>query len=392
MYCRQKKKTMPETSQSQFVSKKNPPSLNIIDNNIYLTSNHSKSIINADNNTIDQPPLTPQAFCLRWNNYQSNLTTVFTQLLQDEQFVDVTLSCDGYAIKAHKIVLSACSPYFQSIFYDNPCQHPIVIMRDIRWTELQPIVEFMYRGEINVSQDQIEPLLKVAQLLKVRGLADVNNATTAGCNSTATTTTTTTTGGSGGGNMMPVNESKIASTSINNFNNYVAADDDVDDNNETMIKDEMIERIKPTIKRSRTLEKEWNDNVYDLLATPPASADKRHKWSSSVKNENHSLKRNDIFSDNNGVHHLRSNTFSDNGVHHHNTTQPISVPSDSAADISDGDTRMKDVIDSVAAGDLVIDEDKVSENLIIFSKIYNFIYVYSMLITIFVFCEFNEIM
>ncbi|CAG9770547.1 unnamed protein product [Ceutorhynchus assimilis] len=116
----------------------------------------------------------PQHFCLRWNNYQTNLTNVFDQLLQSESFVDVTLACDGHSIKAHKMVLSACSPYFQSLFFENPCQHPIVIMRDIKWPELKAAVEFMYKGEINVSQEQIGPLLKVAETLKIRGLADVN--------------------------------------------------------------------------------------------------------------------------------------------------------------------------------------------------------------------------
>lgn len=118
---------------------------------------------------------TSQQFCLRWNNYQTNLTSVFDQLLQNESFVDVTLACDGQSIKAHKMVLSACSPYFQALFFDNPCQHPIIIMRDVKWPELKAAVEFMYKGEINVSQDQIGPLLRVAEMLKIRGLADVNS-------------------------------------------------------------------------------------------------------------------------------------------------------------------------------------------------------------------------
>lgn len=119
-----------------------------------------------------------QQFCLRWNNYQTNLTNVFDELLQSESFVDVTLACEGQSIKAHKMVLSACSPYFQSLFYENPCQHPIVIMRDVGWNELKAIMEFMYKGEINVSQDQINPLLKVAEMLKIRGLAEVNTTDT----------------------------------------------------------------------------------------------------------------------------------------------------------------------------------------------------------------------
>ena len=57
-----------------------------------------------------------QQFCLRWNDYQTNLTNVFDQLLQTESFVDVTLTTDeGQSVKCHKVVLSACSPYFQKV-------------------------------------------------------------------------------------------------------------------------------------------------------------------------------------------------------------------------------------------------------------------------------------
>ena len=67
-----------------------------------------------------------QEFRLRWNNYQANLAQVFDQLLQTESFVDVTLTTDeGQSLKCHKVVLSACSPYFQQLFMENPCQHPI---------------------------------------------------------------------------------------------------------------------------------------------------------------------------------------------------------------------------------------------------------------------------
>ncbi|CAO1345360.1 unnamed protein product [Diamesa serratosioi] len=132
----------------------------------------SKGTPNDTNNNSNKN--NPQQFCLRWNNYQTNLTCVFDQLLQSESFVDVTLACDGNQIKAHKIVLSACSPYFQSLFFENPCQHPIIIMRDVKWLELKAIVEFMYKGEINVNQEQISPLLAIAEMLQIRGLAEVN--------------------------------------------------------------------------------------------------------------------------------------------------------------------------------------------------------------------------
>ncbi|MCL4154219.1 UNVERIFIED_CONTAM: hypothetical protein GTU68_005024 [Idotea baltica] len=114
-----------------------------------------------------------QQFCLRWNNYQSNLIQVFNQLFQTESFVDVTLACEGHSVKAHRIVLAACSPYFLTVLSETPCSHPVVILQGVKWTELKAIVEFMYKGEINISQDQLASLLRVAESLKIRGLADV---------------------------------------------------------------------------------------------------------------------------------------------------------------------------------------------------------------------------
>lgn len=175
---------------------KNPSPMSILENRSQdpqepptdLSKFNMKSVNSATlNDSNNNSKNNSQQFCLRWNNYQTNLTCVFDQLLQSESFVDVTLACDGQQIKAHKIVLSACSPYFQSLFFDNPCQHPIIIMRDVRWAELKAIVEFMYKGEINVNQDQISPLLAIAEMLQIRGLAEVNNEQNAMGNNLAET-------------------------------------------------------------------------------------------------------------------------------------------------------------------------------------------------------------
>nr|CAD7591056.1 unnamed protein product [Timema genevievae] len=116
-------------------------------------------------------------YCLRWNNHQSNLLGVFSQLLQDESLVDVTLACaEGLSIRAHKVVLSACSSYFQTLFVDHPNRHPIVILKDVRFAELRTLVEFMYKGEVNVEYCQLSALLKTAESLKVKGLAEMTNA------------------------------------------------------------------------------------------------------------------------------------------------------------------------------------------------------------------------
>lgn len=60
--------------------------------------------------------MTMQQFCLRWNNHQPNFISVFSSLLNSETLVDVTLAAEGRHLQAHKVVLSACSSYFQVIF------------------------------------------------------------------------------------------------------------------------------------------------------------------------------------------------------------------------------------------------------------------------------------
>lgn len=113
-----------------------------------------------------------QHFCLRWNNYRTNITAEFETLREGEHFVDVTLACDGQQLKAHKVVLSACSPYFKELLQGNPCSHPIIILRDVAYTHMRSLLEFMYAGEVNISQAQLGAFLHTAEALKIRGLAE----------------------------------------------------------------------------------------------------------------------------------------------------------------------------------------------------------------------------
>ena len=113
-----------------------------------------------------------QQFCLRWNNHQSALVSVFDHLLQSEAFVDVTLAVEGLLLRAHKLVLSACSPYFQAVFASHPAKHPIIILKDVRYADLKALLDFMYRGEVAVDQDRLPAFLRLAESLKIRGLAE----------------------------------------------------------------------------------------------------------------------------------------------------------------------------------------------------------------------------
>ncbi|ALC39307.1 lolal [Drosophila busckii] len=115
-----------------------------------------------------------QHYALKWNDFQSSILNSFRHLRDEEDFVDVTLACDERSFTAHKVVLSACSPYFRKLLKANPCEHPIVILRDVRCEDVENLLSFMYNGEVNVSHEQLPDFLKTAHLLQIRGLADVN--------------------------------------------------------------------------------------------------------------------------------------------------------------------------------------------------------------------------
>ncbi|KAB7496583.1 Protein bric-a-brac 1, partial [Armadillidium nasatum] len=111
-------------------------------------------------------------FLLKWNNHQNNFVEVFNFLRTQDAFVDVTLACDGKSFSAHKVVLSACSPYFQTLFQTNPCKHPIVFLKDVKGQDMEALIEFIYKGEVSVSQTELGSLISTAENLKIKGLAE----------------------------------------------------------------------------------------------------------------------------------------------------------------------------------------------------------------------------
>ncbi|XP_076622552.1 uncharacterized protein LOC143342492 isoform X2 [Colletes latitarsis] len=119
-----------------------------------------------------------EQFSLRWNNFSSNLTSGFLSHLTENDLVDVTLAVEGQLLQAHKLVLSVCSPYFKNIFKENPCQHPVIILKDMKYTEIESLLQFMYQGEINIKQEDLSTFLKVAQTLQIRGLATEDTSST----------------------------------------------------------------------------------------------------------------------------------------------------------------------------------------------------------------------
>jgi len=113
-----------------------------------------------------------EKFCLRWNDFEKNISSSFRELKEDKDFFDVTLVCDDHnQLQAHKVILSACSPFFRSVLKKNPHQHPLLYLKGVKYVEIQLVLNFMYHGEVNVAQDELNSFLSVAEDLQVKGLS-----------------------------------------------------------------------------------------------------------------------------------------------------------------------------------------------------------------------------
>ena len=113
-------------------------------------------------------------FCLRWNSYESNISSSFRELREDSEFFDVTLCCDNGIdiVQAHKVILAACSPFFHDILsHQKNQQNPLFYLKGICLKDLQIAIKFMYQGEVNIARESLNNFLEVAEDLEIKGLS-----------------------------------------------------------------------------------------------------------------------------------------------------------------------------------------------------------------------------
>ena len=114
--------------------------------------------------------MSSEKFCLRWNDFSSQLSGSFKEIRDKKDFFDVTLVSDQDQVEAHKVIISACSPFFRDILSRNPHHHPLLYLRGVKHRELQSVLDFIYHGEVNIAQDDLNSFLLVAEELQVKGL------------------------------------------------------------------------------------------------------------------------------------------------------------------------------------------------------------------------------
>ena len=130
------------------------------------------TLFNQINCIISITVVMGEKFSLKWNDYLVNVTKKFSSLRNEEEFSDVTLvSSDKRQVSAHKVVLSSSSDYFKTILQNNNKSKDIILcLENISHEELNNMLDYVYNGEVNIEQDQLDRFLTIAQRFQLEGL------------------------------------------------------------------------------------------------------------------------------------------------------------------------------------------------------------------------------
>ena len=106
---------------------------------------------------------------LGWNDFQINLNSTLEAHLNSSDFADVTLVSANGQQSAHRLVLSAGSPLLAKLLTSLP-PNPVLYFWDLQASLLSTLVEFLYKGKVEVATSDLAAFLALADKLKVRGL------------------------------------------------------------------------------------------------------------------------------------------------------------------------------------------------------------------------------
>ena len=107
-----------------------------------------------------------EKFCLRWNDFETNISSAFHDLKEEKDFSDVTLVCADQQVEAHRVILAASSPFFKKVLRKVQHSHPLIYMKGIKISELEAVLSFVYHGEVNMAEADLNSFLAVAEELK----------------------------------------------------------------------------------------------------------------------------------------------------------------------------------------------------------------------------------
>ena len=110
-------------------------------------------------------------FCLKWDDFDTNIGEYFGKLRDDQISYDVTLATDdGQQIQAHKLILSAGSQFFNDILIRSDNNNLLIYLQGIRSDLIKHVTDFIYNGEVFIKQEELEEVLETGKELMVNGL------------------------------------------------------------------------------------------------------------------------------------------------------------------------------------------------------------------------------
>ena len=119
--------------------------------------------------------MSEEVVTLNYGHFESQAAKMLNNLICKEEFTDVTLVADGQQIKAHKFILSFCSPFFENMFKQNPHPHPLIYLKGVSFENLKGVIEFVYQGEIMVNQDMLASFLETGNDLQIKFFVEEEN-------------------------------------------------------------------------------------------------------------------------------------------------------------------------------------------------------------------------
>ena len=111
-----------------------------------------------------------EKYCLNWNEYNATILSAIYEARRDQDLTDVTILCeDMKTVEAHQIILRACSPYLKKIFQEFGKDKGKIFLRGISSSALTSILDFMYKGKVELPQEELDGFLSLAQDLELVG-------------------------------------------------------------------------------------------------------------------------------------------------------------------------------------------------------------------------------
>ena len=134
-----------------------------------------KMVVFREKGTLKSTMGSSEKFCLRWNDFEVNISNAFHDLKEERDFADVTLACGDKQVEVHKVILAASSPFFKKILKNNPHSHPLIYLKGTKFSDVEAVLNYIYHGEVNIDEANLNAFLEVAEDLEVKGLVPGKN-------------------------------------------------------------------------------------------------------------------------------------------------------------------------------------------------------------------------